>query len=359
MGGVGKLGAGVAALVTGALAGCSTPGAPTSPDPVRFLLAGDPQPCRIVLGPLTPDPFVSVEEVGQIDSPTGTTFLSRGIAASDSASAPDLEVAGIDVRISTVDGEVSVSWQLPPTTVGFTTPSLDEARVRELLAELVGTADISSLARALASHIDGADVTYAGRAPGYDVGLAYAAGDALLVAGRGIGADQLDAFYGLLGADRVGDGWRSDDLAATRSEAEGSAVVLAAGSGDPLRDRVTATADEFLSVIDELLGDAEPTVAILEGAVMTSLGAGCDVPADHRQVVDAVVIDVAIAESDVGDVLRITFDGLPDDGPDPQLLHVSVGGVELVAPYQGGPTVDFPATLTHDESRLLADRLTR
>lgn len=353
MGGIGRLGAGLAALVTGALAGCSTPGAPASPDPARFLLAEAGEPCRVVFGPLSPDGSFGFDEVGQLDTPDGPTFLGRGFVFTD-RDAADFDVGGIGVSLSTFEGVVSASWELPPTSVGFETRSLDEDELRALLPELVATADTASLGRVLAEHIDGAEVAYAGRAPEYDVGLAY--DDAMLtLAGRGVTPERLDAYYGRLHGERDGSAWLVAGLGGTDGRASGAAVVVGRSPGAAS----SASAADFVATVDRLLGEGGrgPTVRITAGSVATG-GKLCGGEEDAPDALDATITEVSIAESDVGDVLRITFDGLPPDTADPQLLHVTLGAVELVARYQGGPTVDFPATLTHDEARLLADRLT-
>ena len=90
---------------------------------------------------------------------------------------------------------------------------------------------------------------------------------------------------------------------------------------------------------------------------MATAGSGCERRRDGFAVTDATISDVSIAETDIGDLLRITFGGLPADRTDPRFVHVTVGAVELVAEYEGDETVLFPATLTHAESRLLAGRL--
>jgi hypothetical protein len=327
----------LAAVAGGTLAGCPTGGLPTSPDPVRFVLEGGPAACRIVLGPLTPDAAHQIEDVGEVTTPDGPTYLLRGIVAGDRG-APDLEIDRIDVHLSTTGGRVQVTWLLPPTSIGIDTRSLDEDEVREALPTFVSSSDISALARLVAERVDGAEVSYAGRAPEYDVGLVHEDGSALLVAGRGVTDRQLDAYVGALGGVLAGD--RAED------------ATVIAGSA---RARAEVTSTELTAVLEQLLGGGPPAIAISDGR-MVSTGGGCEPPPTTTPV-DATIREVSIAESDIGDLLRITFDGLPPDGPDPQLLHVAVGGVELVAPFEGEETVLFPATLTHEESRLLQARL--
>jgi hypothetical protein len=341
----------LAAAAVGTLTGCPAGGGPTSPDPVRFVLAGERDPCRIVFGPVARDIFFEVQEVGEIDTPDGPTFIRRGVVVGD-REGPDLEIGGIDVHVSSSAGTVEAVWQLPPSEIGVSTRSLGEDELRELLPALVGTADAPGLARTLVDRIDGAELRYAGPAPGYDVGLAYEDGT-LSIAGRGVADTQLDAFYAILDG-RTADGgaeWRTDVLGATEGRARDATVIV--GSG---RDRTAVSGSTFGALVDELMGEDEPTVAISEGRMRTARF-GCESPRRPFPGTDATISDVSIAESDVGDLLRITFDGLPADHPDPRLVHVTVGEVELVAEYEGDETVLFPATLTHVEARLLAERL--
>lgn len=334
-----------------ALVGCPGNGESTSPDPVRFVLQGDPEPCRIVFGPVTPDIYFQFDEVGEISTPDGPTFLVRGFVVGD-REGPDLEIDGVPVHLSSGGDTVDAFWPLPPSEIGLSTRSFDEDALRDLLPSLITAAEVPELARNLVDRIAGAELRYAGPAPGYDVGISYEDGT-LSVAGRGVSDALLDAYYAIADGEPV-DGaaeWHTDLFGVTEGRARDATIIL--GSR---RDRTEASSSTFASVVEGLLGEAEPNVGISEG-LMTTAGFACESPHDPSVQGDANITDVSIAESDVGDLLRITFDGLPPDSPDPRLGHVTVGDVELVADYQGEPTVVFPATLTHAEAELLAERL--
>jgi hypothetical protein len=327
------------AVAVVALTGCPTPGGPTSPDPVRHVLDGGGAPCRVVFGPVTVDAAVRLEEVGRIDTPDGPTLVRRELV--DERERGDLEIDGIDVSLSSTADTVEAAWQLPPIEVGVSTSSLDEDELRSLLPELVRTADASQLASTLAERIPGAEVRYAGAAPGYDVAMTYDDA-ALAVAGRGVADAQLDAFDAVL--ERTGAG-------TVERRADGATVVV--GSA---REPATTTSEAFAALVEDLMGDEVPRVSLSDGTARTA-EPGCEGPNGGTTVTDATVGDVEIVESDVGDLLRVTVDGLPAAGPDPRLVHVTVGDVELVAEHDGGDVVQFPATLSHAEARLLAERL--
>lgn len=337
-----RSGAVLTAVAAIALAGCPTPGGPTSPDPVRFVLEGGQGPCRIVFGPVAPDRSLRLEEVGALDTPDGPTLVARG-PVGDGRDVPDLEIDGIDVHLSASADTVQAVWQLPPTEIWVSTRSLAEDELRELLPTLVMTADASQLARTLVDRIPGAELRSAGPAPGYDVGLTYDDGT-LAIAGRGVADDRLDAFLAVVG-ERLGVG----DVAL---RAEDATVIVDAG-----RERASVSASTFVGLVEALMADEVPTVAVGDGSTAT-IPSSCRQLPDAPPAASATIRDASIAESDVGDLLRVTFDGLPADGADPQTVHVTIGGVELVAEHTGDDTVLFPATLTHAEARLLAERLT-
>jgi hypothetical protein len=306
LGSIGALLHPVHALAAVVLVGaCVNPGDPTSPDPVRFLRS-DRQPCRIVFGPVAADPSEVIEEQAIVETPDGPTTVTRAVSLRERPP-PDVEIDRIDIYLSTVGGRSEATWLLPPTVITVSTASLDEEQLRTLLPELVRAGSVHGTAALLAEHIDGARLRFETTGPSPRTDLAVVdAEQALLYASRGAvlpeGAEEVDA----------------------------------------------AT---FVDAVEALL-DGPPVVSISDGFALAPACA----PDDGARTAGAVT-GVEIAESDVGDILRISFEGLPPDDEEPHLVRVALGGVELVAEYQGESTLEFPATFTHVESRLLRDAL--
>jgi hypothetical protein len=338
--------AGLAGVVVSALStGCDDPGGPSSPDPLRYELTGAGEACRVVFGRLAPDGSAPLDQVGQVDTPDGPTWVWRGSAVVDRGE-PDLEVDGIDVHLSAESDVAQAVWELPPTEVGVATRSLTEDELRTLVPGFVTTADAFALAEAVAAAIPGADVRYAGSVPPYDIAVVHD-GTSLTVAGRGVAAEQRDAYYGALGWVQSGDTWQGD-VEGGPGEAQGATVTV----GDP-RSPATTTSAASTELLERLMADGRVIVSPAAAGRQTPMGCAAADEADGA----ATITDVAIVESDVGDLLDITVEGLaPPAGGDPQAVRVSIGGVDLVGDLDG-EVVRVPAALTHDESRLLADRL--
>ena len=90
----------MAAILVWALSGCPSGGGNGPADPARFLLEGTPDPCRIVFGPLAPDLFFQLHEVGVVDTPDGPTYLVWGFVAGDRGDGQLVEIDGVNVRLT-------------------------------------------------------------------------------------------------------------------------------------------------------------------------------------------------------------------------------------------------------------------